>query len=91
MADVVDNAAYGQVVIALFLVRVWLAAAVVAHDPQHAQRGNRAVRHVVVEILEPQIDTELVGDARIELRKVLDPVARRRRSLRANDDRLTLG
>ena len=50
------------------------AAGVVAHDPQHAQRGHRTGRDVIVEVLQPQIDAELVRNAQIELREVLDQV-----------------
>ena len=74
VADVVDNAPNGQIVIGLFGVRGRRAAGVVVHDPQDAQRRHRAGRDVVVEVLQPHIDAELVGDAQIELREVLDEV-----------------
>ena len=70
VADVVDNAPNSQVVIGLFGVRGRRAAGVVVHDPQDAQRRHRTGRDVLVEVLHPQIDAELVGDAQIELREV---------------------
>ena len=76
VADVVDDAPNGQVVIGLFGVRGRRAAGVVVHDPQDAQRGHRTGRDVFVEVLQPQIDAELVGNAQIELREVLDEVVR---------------
>ena len=74
VADGVDKAAKGQVVIGLHGLRRWRAASVVGADPHELQLGHRTVLDVVLEILIPDIEAELVGDAQIELRVVLDRV-----------------
>ncbi len=71
VADVVDNAPNGQIVIGLFSDWDRRPARVVAHDPQDAQRGHRIVRNVIVKILHPQIDAELVGNSRSNCGKFL--------------------
>src|ERR1700761_3625141 len=76
VADVVDDAPYGQVVIGLFGVRGWRATGVVTHDPEDTQRWDRTVRDVILEVLLPDIDAELVRNAQIELREVCDEVVR---------------
>src|SRR4029077_10191282 len=65
VADVVDNAANGQVVIGLFGGPGRRAAGVVVDYPQDAQRGNGTRLDVILEVLHPQIDAELVGNAEI--------------------------
>ena len=72
VADDVDYSTNGQVVIGLFGCGVRRASRVVAHDPQEFQLGNRVVCHILGEILLPDIDAVLIGDAQIELRVVLD-------------------
>jgi hypothetical protein len=47
---------------------------VVAHDPQDAQGRHRAALDVLLEILKPDVDAELVRDAQIERREVLDQI-----------------
>jgi hypothetical protein len=70
VADDVDNAPNGQVVIGLFGSRVRRAGGVVAHDPQEFQLGHRTGRQVFGEVLLPDIDPVLIGDAQIELRVI---------------------
>jgi hypothetical protein len=74
VADVVDNAPNGQVVIGLFGLRGGRAGGVVVHDPQLFHRRHRTLRDVIIEVLHPQIDAALVGDAQIEIWEVLDHV-----------------
>ena len=76
VADVVDDAADGEVVVGLFGVRRRRAAGVVVHDPQDAQGRHRAGRHILIEVLHPKVNAELVGNVQIELREVLDEVFR---------------
>jgi hypothetical protein len=64
----------------LFGVRCRRAAGMVVHDPQDAQRGHRAGLEVVLKILHPQVNAELVRDVQIELREVLDEVVRHDRN-----------
>ena len=82
----VDNAPNGQVVIGLFGCRVRRAGGVVAHDPDEFQLGHRTGGHVLGEVLLPDIDAVLIGDAQIELREVLhrDVVQVRERGDRAD-------
>src|SRR5208337_3511842 len=68
VADDVDYATDGQIVVGLFGNRVRRTSGVVAHDPQEFQLGNRIVSHILGEILFPDIDAVLIGDAQIELR-----------------------
>ena len=74
MADDVNKAAKGQVVIGLHGCRVRRAAGVVGADPHELQLGHRTVGHVLGEVLLPDIDAVLIGNAQIELRVVLDRV-----------------
>ena len=76
VADVVDHAAHCKVIVGLLRIRRRRAARVVVHDPQDAQCGHRACAQVLVEVLQPQIDAELIGNAEIELGEVLDQVFR---------------
>ena len=46
----------------------------VGADPHHAQLRHGTGRYVFCEVLLPDIDAELVGDAQVELRIVLDRV-----------------
>ena len=75
MADGVDKASKGQVVIGLHGLRVRRAAGMVGADPHDAQLRHRTCLLRRYEILLPDIEAELVGDAQIELRVVLDRVA----------------
>ena len=90
MADDIDKAAKGQVVIGLHGWRGRRAAGVVGADPHELQLGYRAVRHVVGEVLLPDIDAELVGDAQIELRVVLDRVVDQVRERGVRGDRVVV-
>src|SRR5271165_7525450 len=74
VADDIDKTAKGQVIIGLHGLRRRRAAGVIRADPHELQLGYRAVCHVVGEVLRPDIDAELVGNAEIELRVVLDRV-----------------
>src|SRR5262249_29889039 len=74
VADAIDKAAEVHVFLGLYGWRGRRAAGVVRADPHELQLGNRAVCHVVGEVLRPDIDAELVGDTEIELRVVLDRV-----------------
>ena len=74
VADGVDIAAKRQVVIGLHGLRGGRAAGVVGTDPHELQLGHRTVADVVLEVLIPDIEAELVGDAQVELRIVLDRV-----------------
>ena len=87
VADGVDKAANGQVVIGLHGCRVRRPAGVVGADPHELQLGHRAVSATsFCEVLLPDIEAVLVGDAQIELREVLDRVAHqvRERGVRAD-------
>ncbi len=86
VADGVDKAAKGQVVIGLHGLRGRRAAGVVGADPHQFQLGHRTGLDVLLEILLPDIEAVLVGDAQIELRVILDRVLHhvRERGVRAD-------
>ena len=90
MADDVDKAAKGQVVIGLHGLRGRRAAGVVGADPHHLQLRHVTSGHVLGEILLPDIDAELVGDAQIELRVVLDRVVDQVRERGVRADRVVV-
>src|SRR5271169_67122 len=74
VADDVDIAAKSQVVVSLHGLRGWRAAGVVRANPHHLELGYCTSRHILGEVLLPDIDAELVRDAQVELRVVLDRV-----------------
>ncbi len=74
VADGVNVAAERQVVIGLHRHGVRWSASMVGTDPDEAQLRHHPVIHVVIEVLNPDIEAELVGDAQIELRIVLNRV-----------------
>src|SRR5208283_1964118 len=74
VADGVDKAAKRQVVIGLHRCRVRRATGVVGADPYEFQLGYLTGRHVILEILIPDVKAILVGDAQIELRVVRDRI-----------------
>ena len=74
VADGVDKAAKGQVVIGLHGCRVRRATGVVGADPHELQLGHLTGRYVLIEVLLPDIEAVLVGDVQIELRIVLNRV-----------------
>ena len=86
VADGVDKTANGQVVIGLHGCRGRLPAGVVGADPHELQLGHGAVGNVVLEILIPDIEAILVGDAQVELRVVLDGVVHQVRERRVGSD-----
>ena len=90
VADDVDKAAQGQVVIGLHGLRGRRAAGVVGADPHDFQLGHRTGRHVLGEVLLPDIDAVLVGDAQIELRVVLDRVFHQVRERGVRADRVVV-
>jgi hypothetical protein len=67
VADGFDKAAKGQVVVGLHGDRLWRAASVVGADPHELQLGHRTGGDVILEILIPDIEAELVGDTQVEL------------------------
>src|SRR5579862_1420838 len=86
MADDIDEAPNGEVVISLHGLRRRRATGMVGADPHHAQLGHSSVPYIFLEILLPDIDAELVGNVQVELRIVLDRVVDeiRKRGVGAN-------
>ncbi|PWT82514.1 MAG: hypothetical protein C5B58_08085 [Acidobacteria bacterium] len=74
VGDVVDDPADGQVVVRLLRGRSRRSARVVVHNPEDAQCRHSPGRKILVEVLYPQIDSELIGNIQIENREVLDQV-----------------
>src|SRR5208283_1758030 len=66
VADGVDKAAKSQIFVVLHGCRVRRAASVDGADPHHLQLGNRTCGDVALEVLIPDIEAELVGDAQVE-------------------------
>ena len=90
VADGVDKAANGQVVVGLHDLSRRRAASVVGTDPHELQLGHPIVLDVVLEVLIPDIEAELVGDAQVELRIVLHRVVDQVRERRVRGDRVVV-
>ncbi len=74
MADVVNKTPNGQIVIGLFGIDSWRPAGVIVHDPEDAEGRYGSGCDILVEVLLPNIDAELVGNAQVKLREVGDEV-----------------
>ena len=74
VADRIDEASESQVIVGLHGDRVGRATGVIGADPHEFQPGHSAGRYVMIEVLLPDVEAILIGNAQVELWVVLDCV-----------------